>query len=325
MDRLESHKLTNDLTSLSEFEPIDDQPETRKKKDKSAGKAENFSRSAAVYKKENIRKAALISNGIAVHKQRERSPSVPTNSSNAAVNAPTPPFPVPMRLSSKKNLVSSSDGAQSPTPKSTGYSTGNRIRENGRPHTNRPALRKVRSEVTPKSRNDRESRSPSPPLISPSSVPESPPLPPVLVKGEANFSYSNIQRPMHRQSKSHASTYTDEIIPETVVQQTSVVDAIAQTMIGEWMWKYVRRRKSFGIPESPQAEFESGKNSGDNGSRHKRWVWLAPYDRAVMWSTKQPTSGPALMGKSGRKRMSRLTIFTTCTNSLQLQYSLCWM
>jgi hypothetical protein len=40
---------------------------------------------------------------------------------------------------------------------------------------------------------------------------------------------------------------------------------------------------------------------GVKGVRHKRWVWLAPYERAVMWSSKQPTSGSALMGKSGRK------------------------
>jgi hypothetical protein len=80
-------------------------------------------------------------------------------------------------------------------------------------------------------------------------------------------------------------------------QATSVVDAIAQTMVGEWMFKYVRRRKSFGVPEPSGADGENG-----NGARHKRWVWLAPYERAVMWSSKQPTSGSALLGKSGRKR-----------------------
>jgi hypothetical protein len=79
-------------------------------------------------------------------------------------------------------------------------------------------------------------------------------------------------------------------------QATSVVDAIAQTMVGEWMFKYVRRRKSFGVAESNGMD---GDNA--NGVRHKRWVWLAPYERAVMWSSKQPTSGSALMGKSGRK------------------------
>ncbi|OWP02569.1 hypothetical protein B2J93_5200 [Marssonina coronariae] len=82
----------------------------------------------------------------------------------------------------------------------------------------------------------------------------------------------------------------------TVKNASSVVDAIAQTMVGEWMFKYVRRRKSFGVAESNGIE---GDNA--NGIRHKRWVWLAPYERAVMWSSKQPTSGSALMGKTGRK------------------------
>jgi hypothetical protein len=95
------------------------------------------------------------------------------------------------------------------------------------------------------------------------------------------------------------------------IQPTSVVDAIAQTMVGEWMFKYVRRRKSFGMSDTKET-WELGKNTTEEvsaninstGVRHKRWVWLAPYERAVMWSSKQPTSGPALLGKSGRKRMS---------------------
>ncbi|EMR64992.1 putative nuclear migration protein [Eutypa lata UCREL1] len=76
-------------------------------------------------------------------------------------------------------------------------------------------------------------------------------------------------------------------------QASGVVDAIAQTMVGEWMFKYVRRRKSFGVTDGNAEE-----NSND---RHKRWVWLAPYERAILWSSKQPQSGSALMGKSGRK------------------------
>jgi hypothetical protein len=83
-----------------------------------------------------------------------------------------------------------------------------------------------------------------------------------------------------------------------------VVDAIAQTMVGEWMWKYIRRRRSFGGDkdnwEGRNAE-EVSASITNSGVRHKRWVWLAPYERAVMWSSKQPTSGPALLGKSGRK------------------------
>ena len=92
---------------------------------------------------------------------------------------------------------------------------------------------------------------------------------------------------------------------EAPSQQTSVVDAIAQTMVGEWMWKYVRKRTSFGVTETPAAEFEmvrSGEASNSSGVRHKRWVWLAPYENAVIWSSKEPISGPALLGKGGRKR-----------------------
>jgi hypothetical protein len=90
------------------------------------------------------------------------------------------------------------------------------------------------------------------------------------------------------------------------VQPTSVVDAIAQTMVGEWMFKYVRRRKSFGMGESKdnwegKNPDEVSANITNSGVRHKRWVWLAPYEGAIMWSSKQPTSGPALLGKSGRK------------------------
>jgi hypothetical protein len=92
--------------------------------------------------------------------------------------------------------------------------------------------------------------------------------------------------------------------------QGTVVDAIAATMVGEWMWKYVRRRTSFGVPESPiepigRPGTDGSVNVTGNGVRHKRWVWLSPYERAIMWSSKQPASNTALMGKSGRKRKSK--------------------
>lgn len=73
------------------------------------------------------------------------------------------------------------------------------------------------------------------------------------------------------------------------------------------MYKYVRRRKSFGKTDAKdswegKSTDEVSANITSSGVRHRRWVWLAPYERAVMWSSKQPTSGPALLGKSGRKR-----------------------
>jgi cytochrome c biogenesis protein ResB len=107
-------------------------------------------------------------------------------------------------------------------------------------------------------------------------------------------------------SKDLSSISGGQLEPEQPSQGT-VIDAIAAAMVGEWMWKYVRRRKSFGVSETPQDAMgrpgtDGSVNVTGNGVRHKRWVWLSPYERAVMWSTKQPASNSALMGKSGRKR-----------------------
>ena len=79
-------------------------------------------------------------------------------------------------------------------------------------------------------------------------------------------------------------------------------------MVGEWMWKYMRKRKSFGVDAAEAFTGRNGDDSGpslsSHGTRHKRWVWLSPYERTIMWDSKQPTSGTALLGKKGRKRKS---------------------
>lgn len=72
-------------------------------------------------------------------------------------------------------------------------------------------------------------------------------------------------------------------------QGSNIVDAIAATMVGEWMWKYVKGRSDDFLQNNSKA------------LRHKRWVWLSPNDRAILWSDKQPISSAALMGRSGRK------------------------
>jgi hypothetical protein len=82
------------------------------------------------------------------------------------------------------------------------------------------------------------------------------------------------------------------------------------------MFKYVRRRKSFGVAES------NGKDDTGN-DRHKRWVWLAPYERAILWSSKQPSSGSALMGKAGRKRKLLTLILRLILTSEHSDYTIC--
>ena len=242
-----------------------------------------------------MRRAALIQSGVAAHQEDPRSPSLPES-------VKEPPFPIPTRASSRRPPISASapsDGNRSPT-----WGRGS-----GRGHYRASSIRKVRSAAAlPRGgRNYRRHGSRSPPPMSPSTeAPESPRLPPMpsneitspgYMKETGSSRYrTHRQQPSANTANTNNTTNTGSGSVGSSNQATSVVDAIAQTMVGEWMFKYVRRRKSFGVPEP------SGPD-GD-GVRHKRWVWLAPYERAVMWSSKQPTSGSALLGKSGRKRKS---------------------
>ncbi|KAF2495624.1 hypothetical protein BU16DRAFT_394558 [Lophium mytilinum] len=250
-------------------------------------------RTSGITRQPSIRRSAMIQNGTVAHYQRSRSPSIGSIGSGTYV--PKPPFPVPTRSSSRRIPLSKSEGSQSPTPRSGGMFAGRRPAQ-GAEHQRKDSLRKIRSAaVIP--RNGRQ-RSRSPPLPATPVLPQSPQIPPLpndMITGH-KFGHQ------HQLSTNTFNTGTGSVASSA--QQTSVVDAIAATMVGEWMWKYVRKRKAFGGPDSPQDLGRAGDDGSvmpGNGVRHKRWVWLSPYERSVMWSSKQPTSGTALLGKSGRK------------------------
>ncbi|KAF2640278.1 hypothetical protein P280DRAFT_518693 [Massarina eburnea CBS 473.64] len=233
----------------------------------------------------SIRRSAMIQSGTTTH-MRSQSPTLgPRN----RMPKPPPPFPVPTRSSSRGLPLSKSEGSQSPTLRNQNNFSGGR-----RPYGQRPqrqdSIRKVRSAaVMQKQPTRRRSRSPPPstPVFPPS--PSLPPLPHDMVAGQ-HFG--------HRRQPSTNTSYTGSASVGSVGYQASVVDAIAVAMVGEWMWKYVRKRKAFGVPESPT---EQDSVTTSSGVRHKRWVWISPYERAILWSSKQPTTGTALLGKSGRK------------------------
>lgn len=272
-------------------------------------------------KQPDIRRSTLITNGAAAHQRnRPRSPSDPSIDS-ASTGAARPPFPVPVRLSSR-NVPTTNSDSQSPTP----YSDGNgSTRRRSRRITRQPTLRKVRSATAMQKDQQERAGSRSPPPMSASGMsgmsnssyapdsPQLPPLPPMPTDEAVIYRPKRTARriPSSRPGsiRSQAQSYSIEE-PVSEHQSTNVVDAIAQTMVGEWMFKYVRRRKSFGMSDHKDT-IDPGKSTEEvsasitsTGVRHKRWVWLAPYERAVMWSSKQPTSGPALLGKNGRKRES---------------------
>ncbi|ORY68735.1 uncharacterized protein BCR38DRAFT_455614 [Pseudomassariella vexata] len=240
-----------------------------------------------------MRKSALIQSGIVSHQGRARSPSF--------TDVKNPPFPIPTRASSRQPPMSASapsDGQRSPIRMDGSWHR--RGHKAGPSRSN--SIRKTRSAVAlPRNNRHRRqgSRSSPPPPMSPSEeAPESPGLPP-LPSNDITTPRRDYAAPRYRGHRPQPSTTT--AVTETTnvgsvgssQQASGVVDAIAQTMVGEWMFKYVRRRRSFGM-----ADTKGEENSND---RHKRWVWLAPYERAILWSGKQPSSGSALMGKSGRK------------------------
>ena len=253
-------------------------------------------------KQPNFRRAVLISSGTAAH----------SSSQPKALGAPIagidpPPFAVPTRFSSRKVQKSASEGGRSTTPTSGTSPTKRR-----RGKTNRLDLRKARSATSISASHQLQQERSRSPLLNQriSIVPDLPSLPPLPI----HDGYDSKRRhgvvgvkppPVTNRQPSHSKA---ESVASSV-EQTSVVDAIAQTMVGEWMYKYVRRRKSFGMPESKPTAWDPSRNAEEisanvtsTGVRHKRWVWVAPYERAIMWSSKQPISGTALLGKSGRKR-----------------------
>ncbi|KAF1942470.1 hypothetical protein EJ02DRAFT_443972 [Clathrospora elynae] len=250
---------------------------------------EKHARVAKPSRQPSIRRSAMIQNGTAAHiRSRSRSPSLTSGN-----YMPKPPFPVPTRSSSRNKPVSKSEGSQSPTSRNNGSHAGRR--PYGVKHQRKDSLRKVRS-AAPVSKISRP-RSRSPPLPATPNIAETssiPPLPSDVVSARG-FG--------HRHQLSTTTAYTTNGSVNSSVTQTSVVDAIAASMIGEFMWKYVRKRKAFGGPESPADVSRAAEEASlaNHGVRHKRWVWISPYERAILWSSKQPTSGSALMGKSGRK------------------------
>ncbi|KAK4962265.1 hypothetical protein LTR28_004593 [Elasticomyces elasticus] len=235
-----------------------------------------------------------------------RSPSFGSvASSSVSFQSRRPPYPIPTRSSSRAIANSQSEASHSPTPTAEPFSG----RMNGSMHqyARRGSLRKVRSAVTMQQnmRTSPRRRRRDPHLTPIQSMAYDTPEP-------TQFPIPDLPTPLQRAEDplrwlSGGRPGTAESSVGGAGQEINLIDAIAATMVGEWMWKYTRKRKSFGVPEATQDFHKAGMDGTVNitgsGVRHKRWVWLSPYERTVMWSGKQPTSGPALMGKNGRKLM----------------------
>lgn len=247
---------------------------------------------------------------------RSRSPSfgsMASSSQSAPTAAPMPPFPIPLRRSSRTVTKPLSDGSQSPL--SYEFSAHRSSHANSWGHARQTSLRKVQSAAIIRTRTGRVSpkkghrqRRRTPELTPVQSMAfEDPPM-------ATDFPIPDLPTPLQDTLKyiqGSVDTGTTASSAARASEETNLVDAIAGTMVGEWMWKYIRKRKSFGIGDDsdlPVADQNGFMNSTGHGTRHKRWVWLSPYERTIMWDSKQPTSGTALLGKKGRKRKSCITL-----------------
>ncbi|KAK1821466.1 hypothetical protein LTR12_004027 [Friedmanniomyces endolithicus] len=248
---------------------------------------------------------------------RSRSPSFGSASSTYSSQPALPPFAIPRRSSSRVVMKTASEGSQSPTPNPPGgdiFGRAGHVGARTTQHARQQSLRKIQSaaiirpathtKVSPR-KGGRRKRSPTLTPIQ-SMAFETVPTP-------TRFPIPGLPTPLREQSfdlvkgsvdlsKRPSTAATQD--PQTL-EETNLIDAIAATMVGEWMWKYVRKRKSFGIAENtndfPHESSNGAVSVTGHGTRHKRWVWLSPYERTIMWDSKQPTSGSALMGKKGRK------------------------
>jgi hypothetical protein len=246
------------------------------------------------------------------HDPRSRSPSFGSIVSSVySSQSAAPPYPIPTRSSSRLVPNAHSEGSQSPVPYTTDV-FGNRAYRSFRAQNARPGtLRKVQSAAvirnsirkgSPQKSRRRRRRSPdltpvqSMAFESPA-IPTDFPIPelPTPLQKDVTFDYIKGSMDTGRVPNTGVSA------TPRMSEETKTVDAIASTMVGEWMWKYMRKRKSFGVQEDFPVGEDGTVNTTSHGTRHKRWVWLSPYERTIMWDSKQPSSGTALLGKKGRK------------------------
>ncbi|KAL1310968.1 hypothetical protein AAFC00_001188 [Neodothiora populina] len=230
---------------------------------------------------------------------RSPSPTRGSTSNGASTHSggtQPPPFPIPSRSSSRARASTSPN---SPTPHETRASSLRQSDHEGSLVRSK-SLRKAHSSNTLRS-SVRVS-----PIRRRRRNPQLTPIQSMAFDSTPDFnipdnhtapSETMIYSPVTEEERTEAMDGPDrESVSDENDQEGAIVDAIAATMVGEWLWKYVRRRKSFVLGDT---------TPGDDGThgvtRHKRWVWLSPYERTIMWSTKQPNSGSALMGKNGRK------------------------
>ncbi|KAK4546575.1 hypothetical protein LTR36_001792 [Oleoguttula mirabilis] len=91
-------------------------------------------------------------------------------------------------------------------------------------------------------------------------------------------------------------TRGDLIYPSDVIPATDprMIQAITQTMIGEYLWKYTRK---------------AGR-SETSSTRHRRFFWVHPYTRTLYWSEQDPSTAGRNMLKAKSVAIQSVRVIT---------------
>ena len=85
--------------------------------------------------------------------------------------------------------------------------------------------------------------------------------------------------------------YPNDVMPAT---DPRMIQAITQTMIGEYLWKYTRK---------------AGR-SETSTTRHRRFFWVHPYTRTLYWSEKDPSTAGRDMLKAKSVAIEAVRVIT---------------
>ena len=121
-------------------------------------------------------------------------------------------------------------------------------------------------------------------------------------------SNSHMQSPSGVSRRTSVSSFASELderfniqrgqlmYPEGVQPATDprMIQAITQTMIGEYLWKYTRK---------------AGRSETSN-TRHRRFFWIHPYTRTLYWSEKDPSTAGRDMLKAKSVAIEAVRVIT---------------
>jgi hypothetical protein len=200
-----------------------------------------------------------------------------------------PPLPIPQRSSSKFRVIlpivrdrsvaeESLPEVAEETETTEPIDEEERTRQELNAFLARPprkTVRQIRSAINLRSAASNDIIPPTPPA----------PSPPEL----AMKSYSTPRRQPKRSMKLRPpfhDTPVSSVSPASsyfpTSEEMSIVDEIARCMVGEFMYKYVRRRRrgsSFTWRRSPARQTGYQDDVEESTIRHKRWVYLQPYEK----------------------------------------------